>query len=73
MERVFVFFLSLMCLSEVHRLVEFGRADDGDGFRQHQLVGAVSVKINAGEEGRLSRVSLKVKEEREGERVKVKG
>lgn len=54
-------FFIMICLNDVHWLVELGRADDGDGFGQHQLVGAVSVKINAGEEGRLSRVSLKIK------------
>lgn len=56
--------MSKMLFIAMNRLVEFGRADDGDGFRQHQLVGAVSVKINAGEEGCLSRVSLEIKTRR---------
>ena len=64
-------------MSGVYSLVMLGRADNGDGFWQHQLVGAVSVKINTGEESRLSRVSLKRGEsdkqavrEREREREK---
>lgn len=48
----------LSCLSWLDLLVEFGRADDGDGLWQHHLVWAVSVQVNAGQEGRLSGVSL---------------
>lgn len=39
-------------------LVELGRADDGDGLRQHHLVGAVCVEVDTGQEGRLCGVSL---------------
>lgn len=39
-------------------LIAFGGTDDGDGLWQHQLIGTVSVKVNTGEEGRLSGVSL---------------
>lgn len=45
-------------LSLLDLLVEFGRADNGDGLRQHHLVWAVGVQVNAGQEGGLSRVRL---------------
>lgn len=43
-------------------LVVFGRADDGDGFRQHELVGAVCMQVNTGQEGRLGGVGLRAEE-----------
>ena len=39
-------------------LVELGRADDGDCLRQHHLVGAVCVEVDAGQKGRLGGVGL---------------
>lgn len=39
-------------------LIKLRRADDGDGLRQHHLVGAVCVEVDAGQEGRLCGVSL---------------
>ncbi len=39
-------------------LVVFRRTDDGDGLWQHQLIRTVSVEVDAGEEGRLSGMSL---------------
>ena len=42
----------------VDLLVVFGRTHDGDGLRQHQLVGAVCVEVHAGQERRLGGVSL---------------
>lgn len=48
----------LPSLSLLDLLVEFGRADDGDGLRQHHLVWAVGVQVDAGQEGGLSRVRL---------------
>ena len=47
-----------VCVLVLDLLVVFGSADDGDGLRQHQLVGTVSVEVDAGEEGRLSGMSL---------------
>lgn len=41
-----------------HSLVELGWADDGNGLRQHHLVGAVGVEVHTGQEGRLRGVSL---------------
>lgn len=40
-------------------LVVLRGADDGDGLWQHQLVRAVSVEVDAGEEGRLCGMGLK--------------
>lgn len=42
-------------------LVVFRGADDGNGLRQHQLVRTVGVEVHAGQEGRLSGMSLKHK------------
>lgn len=47
-----------MCVCERDLLIVFGSADDGDSLWQHQLIRTVSVKVNAGEEGRLSGMSL---------------
>ena len=47
-----------MCVCERDPLVVFGSTDDGDGLGQHQLIGAVSVQVDTGEEGCLSGMSL---------------
>ncbi len=39
-------------------LIELRRAHDSNGLRQHHLVGAVCVEVDAGQEGRLCGVSL---------------
>lgn len=39
-------------------LIELRRADDSNGLRQHHLVGAVRVEVDAGQEGCLCGVSL---------------
>lgn len=44
--------------SEHPRIVVLGRADDGDGFRQHELVGAVCMQVYTGQEGRLGGVGM---------------
>ena len=52
-----------LSLSHTHRnsLIVLWSTDNGDGFWQHELVGAVSVQVNTGQERRLRRVGLETK------------
>lgn len=45
-------------LYPVDSLLKLGGTDDGYGFRQHHLVGAVRVQVNTGEEGGLGGMGL---------------
>lgn len=45
---------------KVNILVVLGRADDGDGFRHHELVGALRVQVHRRQERRLRRVRLRM-------------
>lgn len=53
-----MFFVVVFFVASQASLVELGRADNGDGLRQHHLVRAVRVQVHAGQERRLSWVSL---------------